>query len=94
MLDRELEKLNERFGGITNMKSKPATIFLLDSKNEDNALNEALVENIPTISISNSDCDITSVQYPILANDSSVKSVRFFVDQIVDSIKLGQKDRK
>ena len=93
LLDRELEKLNGRFGGITNMKSKPAAVFVLDSKDEENALNEALQENIPLISISNSDCDITPIKYPILANDSSVKSVRFFIDEIVEAIQRGLKDK-
>jgi small subunit ribosomal protein S2 len=94
LIDRELEKLNERFGGITNMKAKPAAMFIVDSKNEENALAEAILENIPVISVSNSDCDITSISHPILANDSSVKSVRFFVDEIVAAVKEGQKDRK
>lgn len=94
LLDRELEKLNERFGGITNMKTKPAAMFVVDSKAEENAVKEAEVDGIKVISISNSDCDINSVDYPILANDSSVKSVRFFVDEVVESIKAGQKDRK
>lgn len=94
LLDRELEKLNERFGGITNMKSKPAAVFVIDSKNEENAVNEAIIENIPVISVSSSDCDISSINYPILANDSSVKSVRFFVDQITEAIKAGKAERK
>lgn len=94
LLDRELEKLNERFGGITNMKARPAALFVVDSKTEDNAVKEAIIENSPVISVSNSDCDISFVNYPVLANDSSVKSVRFFVDEIVESIKAGQKDRK
>ena len=94
LLDRELEKLNERFGGITSMKSKPAAVFVIDSKNEENAVNEAIIEKIPAVSVSSSDCDITSVNYPILANDSSVKSVKFFVDQITEAVKAGKAERK
>lgn len=94
LLDRELEKLNERFGGITSMKSRPAAVFVIDSKNEENAVAEAVIENIPIISISSSDCDISSIKYPVLANDSSVKSVKFFVEQISEAIKEGKKDRK
>jgi small subunit ribosomal protein S2 len=94
LIDRDLEKLNERFGGITNMKAKPQAVFIVDSKEEDNALQEAFVEGIDVISLSNSDCDIKSIKHPIVANDSSVKSVRFFVDEIVEAIKEGQKDRK
>jgi small subunit ribosomal protein S2 len=94
LIDRELDKLNERFGGITNMKAKPSAMFIVDSKNEDNALREAIELGIPVISVSNSDCDITGIDHAILANDSSVKSVQFFVDEIVEAIKAGQKDGK
>lgn len=83
MIDREIEKLEERFGGITNMKFKPKAIFVIDSKHEDIAVQEARKEKIPVIGIANSDCNLSDLTYPIIANDSSVKSVRFFVDKIV-----------
>lgn len=94
LIDRELEKLNERFGGIINMKSKPALVFIVDPQNEVSALKEALIENIPVVSLCNSDCDISNIQYPIVANDSSIKSVKFFVGEIVESVKMSQKERK
>ena len=76
------------------MKSKPALLFIIDPKNEIAAQKEAVSMNVPVVCVANSDCDIDSIQYPIIANDSSVKSVRFFIEQIVDSIKEGQKERK
>lgn len=79
LIDRELEKLNERFGGIINMKSKPALVFIVDPQNEVSALKEALIENIPVVGLCNSDCDISNIQYPIVANDSSIKSVKFLL---------------
>jgi small subunit ribosomal protein S2 len=94
LIDREMDKLNERFGGITNMKSKPALLFIIDPKNEIAAQKEAVTMNVPVVCVANSDCDIDSIQYPIIANDSSVKSVGFFIEQIINSIKEGQKERK
>lgn len=94
LIDRELAKLNERFGGIVTMKGKPSALFILDTKNEDAALKEAIAEGIPVIGLANSDCDITTIQYPIVANDSSIKAVKFFLDEIVDSMREGQKERK
>lgn len=91
MIDREIENLEERFGGITSMKFKPKAVFVIDSKHEDIAVQEARNENIPVIGIANSDCDISAVTYPILANDSSVKSVRFFIDQVVEAYKAAKK---
>jgi small subunit ribosomal protein S2 len=94
LIDRELDKLNERFGGIVIMKGKPAVMFIVDTKNEDSALKEAIAETVPAIGIANSDCDISTVAYPIVANDSSIRSVKFFLDEIVESIREGQKERK
>lgn len=91
LIDREIEDLEERFGGITNMKFKPKAVFVIDSKHEDIAVQEARNENIPVIGISNSDCDIDAIKYPIIANDSSVKSVKFFVQKIVDAYKNSKK---
>ncbi len=91
LIDREIEDLEERFGGITSMKFKPKAVFVIDSKHEDIAVQEALNEKIPVIAISNSDCDITSINYPVLANDSSVKSVRFFIDKITEAYKSAKK---
>jgi small subunit ribosomal protein S2 len=94
LIDREIEDLEERFGGIANMKFKPKAVFVIDSKHEDIAVQEARNEKTPVIGISNSDCDISVITYPIIANDSSVKSVKFFVQMIVDAYKNGKVEKK
>lgn len=91
LIDREIENLEERFGGITGMKFKPKAVFVVDSKHDDIAVQEALNENIPVVAISNSDCDVSDIAYPIIANDSSVKSVKYFIDQIVEAYKSAKK---
>jgi small subunit ribosomal protein S2 len=94
MIDREIENLEERFGGITNMKFKPKAVFVIDSKHEDIAVQEALNEKIPVIGVSNSDCDIDILTHPIIANDSSIKSVKFFVAQVVEAYKNSKVEKK
>lgn len=94
MIDREIVDLEERFGGITNMKFKPKAMFVIDSKHEEIAVQEAINEKIPVIGISNSDCDIDALTYPIIANDSSVKSVRFFMDKIVEAYRSSKTEKK
>lgn len=94
MIDRELEKLEEKFGGVVNMRIKPKAVFVIDSKHEDIAVQEAVKENIPVLGIANSDCNLDILSYPILANDSSVKSVKFFVNQIVDTYKKASSEKK
>jgi small subunit ribosomal protein S2 len=94
LIDREIVDLEERFGGIANMKSKPKAVFVIDSKHEDIAVQEALKEKVSVIGVANSDCDINVLTYPIIANDSSVKSVKFFVQQVVDTYKNAKAEKK
>jgi small subunit ribosomal protein S2 len=94
MIDRELEKLDRRFSGVSNMEVKPAALFIVDSDKEYIARDEANQSRIPIISLSGSDNDFNKVTYPIPANDSLSKSIKFFVDQIVASYEEGLKERK
>lgn len=94
LIDREIEKLSARFGGITNLKAKPKVIFIVDAKHEENALEEAKKLGVKIVSVSNSDNDISEIDYPIVANDSSIHSVGFFIEEAVEAIKKGQADRK
>jgi len=87
LIDREIEKLQERFGGIVSMKRKPAALFVVDSNHEDIAVKEAINQNIPIISLSSSDCNISDIKYPITANDSSVASITYFSKKITEAYK-------
>lgn len=94
LIDREIEKLQEKFGGIVNMKKKPAALFIIDSSQEEIALNEAVRENIPVISLCSSDCNIQPVTYPIVGNDTSVESIKYFTSEIVSAFLEGEKNKK
>jgi len=90
LIDREIEDLNHNFGGLLGMKELPAAIFILDARNERIAADEALCVKVPIISLSSSDCDISNVSYPIVANDTAVPSIEFFVSQITDAYRNGR----
>ncbi|MFA5987481.1 MAG: 30S ribosomal protein S2 [Candidatus Paceibacterota bacterium] len=84
-IDKEIADLNRRFGGIVCMRKLPGALFVIDSKDEQIAIDEAKVVGIPVIAICSTDCNIKHVDYPIVANDSSIESIRFFVDKIVSA---------
>ena len=69
------------------MKTLPAAIFVIDSKYEAVAIQEAKLKNIPVITVANSDCNIKGIAYPILANDTSVESIKFFTEEIASVCK-------
>ena len=85
MQDREIEKLEFRFGGLTTLEKLPAALFVIDPRHEDKAVREANQLNIPVIALANSDCDFSQIQYPIPGNDSAVKSIGYFVDAFVNA---------
>jgi len=94
MIDRELEKLDRRFSGVSNMEVRPAAIFIVDTNKEYIARDEAFQTRVPIISLSGSDNDFSKINYAIPGNDSLSKSIKFFVDQIVASYEEGLKEKK
>jgi small subunit ribosomal protein S2 len=85
MQDREIEKLEHRFMGLTTLEKLPAALFVIDPRHEDKAVAEANQLKIPVIALANSDCNFSAIQYPIPANDSAVKSIGYFVDAFVNA---------
>lgn len=83
--DREIEKLEFRFNGITNMERLPAALFIVDPRHEDKAVREANQLGIPVIALANSDCDFGRIQHAVPANDSAIKSINYVVDAFVDA---------
>jgi len=94
MIEREMDKMTKNFQGITGMPKVPDYVFVIDPKKEHLAVTEARKMNIPVIAISNTDCNIKLVNYPILANDSSVSSISFFVSNIKEAYEQGSLGKK
>lgn len=82
LIDREIDKLLMRFGGLVTMAELPGALFIVDTRHEDTAIQEANQLGIPVIGLASSDCDFALIQYPIPANDTSVKSVKLVCDVI------------
>ncbi|MEK7066613.1 MAG: 30S ribosomal protein S2 [Patescibacteria group bacterium] len=83
LLDKEMADLTKHFGGIVKMKRLPAAVFVVDSGKEEIAVAEAKKLGIPVISLSGSDCNISEINYPVIGNDSSITSIKYFVDKLV-----------
>lgn len=94
LIDREIEKLTERFGGITNMKRKPAAVFVIDTKAEDIATHEANKEHIPVIGLCSTDCNVADSTHIIPANDTAVKSVKYVLDELTSAYEEGAKSKR
>ncbi len=91
MIDREIEKLLSRFGGLVSMTDLPGALFIVDTRHEDTAVKEANQLGIPVIGLSSSDCNFSLVQYPIPANDTSVRSIKLVVGEIAGGYAEGKR---
>lgn len=86
MIDREKEKLHAVLGGIEDMKRLPGAIFVVDTKKEYIAVNEARKLNIPVIAMVDTNSDPTIIDYPIPANDDAAKSIHLVTSLIADAV--------
>ena len=82
MIDREIANLDRFFSGILPMKDLPKAMVVVDSKKEIIAVTEALKMKIPVVALCGTDTNISDLNYPIVANDASVSSITFFVNEI------------
>ncbi|MDE2041247.1 MAG: 30S ribosomal protein S2, partial [Patescibacteria group bacterium] len=85
LIDKEIASLEKMFLGIVSLKKTPDALFVIDPRHEKNAVKEARDYGIPVIALAGSDCDISGINYPIVGNDASKASIRFFVDEIVNA---------
>ena len=91
LIGKEVEKLERMFYGIVSSKKLPDAMFVIDPRREHNAVKEAQDVGIPVIALSNSDCDISDINYPIVGNDGSRQSIQFFVNEISKAYQAGKK---
>jgi len=91
LIDRDIERLQTFFTGLVPMKSLPTALFVIDPGKENIAVAEADKVGIPVVALMSSDCNLKEVAHPIVGNDSSIKSIRFFVEEIVSAYKEGEK---
>ena len=87
LMQREKVKLDKNFGGLSGVTNLPGAVVVVDSSFEKIPVAEAAIAHIPVVSISNTDCDISTIEYPIISNDSSRSSVEMLLNIIKASLK-------
>lgn len=90
---RELEKLQKTLGGIRHMTKTPSALWVVDTKKEHLAIDEAKKLGIPVIAILDTNCDPDEVTYPIPGNDDAIRSVALLTRVIADAAAEGLMER-
>ncbi len=84
-IEREIEKLNERLGGIRKMRTLPDVLFIVDVNNEDTAVHEANILDIPIIGIVDTNSDPDPIEYIIPSNDDAIRAIKLITGKMADA---------
>ena len=92
LLQREKEKLDKYLSGVKDMPRLPGALFVVDSKKEVIAVQEANKLGIPVIAIADTNADPDVIDYPIPGNDDAIRSVLVITKTIADTIEQARRE--
>src|SRR5262245_26155066 len=82
---KEIVKLQKFLTGIKNMRGLPGAVFILDTRIERIAVQEATRLDIPVIAIVDSNCDPDNITHPIPGNDDAIRSIRLITSKVAEA---------
>jgi small subunit ribosomal protein S2 len=89
-LTREIDKLSNRLGGIRKMVGLPTLLYVVDVNNEETAVREANILNIPVIALVDTNCDPDPIDYIIPSNDDAIRAIKLITSKTADAALEGQ----
>jgi small subunit ribosomal protein S2 len=72
------------------MSRLPDALFVVDTRKEKIAVDEARKLKIPVIGVVDTNCDPDEVDYVIPGNDDALRAIRLFASRIADAIVSGR----
>lgn len=93
-LNRELEDLEMKFGGIKSLDKLPDAIFVLDMEKDAIAIKEARGKGVKVIGIADTSVDPTLADFPIPANDDALSSLKYILNKVKEAVLRGQESMK
>src|SRR5262247_89421 len=88
-LAREKDKLTRTLGGLRDMQRVPAAIWVVDTKKEHIAVDEARKLGSPVIAVLDTNCDPDEVDFPIPGNDDAIRSAALLTRVVADAVADG-----
>jgi small subunit ribosomal protein S2 len=88
--EKERRKLAKNLDGIRGMSRLPDAVFIVDTRKEKIAVDEARKLKIPIIGIVDTNCDPDEVDFVIPGNDDALRSIRLFASRIADAVISGR----
>jgi small subunit ribosomal protein S2 len=94
LLIRKIEKLEQRLGGIRNMRRLPDILIIVDTKRETTAIKEANTLQIPVMALADTNSNPDEIDEIIPANDDAVSAIKLLVAALADAVIEGEQMRK
>ena len=91
---RQIEKLNDRLGGIRELRGLPDVLFVVDVRREATAVAEANRLGIPIVAVVDTNCDPEPIDYVIPANDDAIRAIKLITSLMADAALEGIAQRK
>ncbi|MEX2270862.1 MAG: 30S ribosomal protein S2 [Vicinamibacterales bacterium] len=85
-VEKEKRKLQKNLDGIRNMGKLPDAVFIVDTRKEKIAVDEARKLKIPVIGVVDTNCDPDEVDFIIPGNDDALRAIKLFASRIADAI--------
>lgn len=82
----ELERLEGKMGGIKHMDKLPGAIFVTGVIEDNLAIKEAKIKNIPIIALADTNVNPVDVDFPIPANEDAVSSLKLMLSYAVKTV--------
>src|ERR1044071_3250658 len=89
-LEKEKRKLQKNLEGIRPMSRLPDALFVVDTRKEKIAVDEARKLKIPVIGIVDTNCDPDEVDFVIPGNDDALRAIRLSASKIADAVIAGR----
>jgi small subunit ribosomal protein S2 len=93
-LTRQIDKLEARLGGIREVRTLPKVLFVVDVRQEETAIHEANLLNIPVVALVDTNCDPGNIDYIIPSNDDAIRAIKLLTSKIADAVLEGVALRK
>jgi len=90
LLEREIDKLNRRLGGIKDMVDLPDMLFIVDTRREHLAVDEANKLRIPVVAVVDTNCDPDPITFVIPSNDDAIRALKLMADKVAAAIEDGK----
>lgn len=88
--EKERRKLQKNLEGIRGMSRLPDAVFVVDTKKEKIAVDEARKLKIPVIGVVDTNCDPDEVDFVVPGNDDALRAIRLFASRIADAVISGR----